>query len=284
MLADVRAQPPNQDHGCDIERSDGDLPDMTAIIHALMLHSELITRNHMIYLIADNRQVPHYSAGVFVLEAARFLCPKQRFALIDNDCVPVTLFEMQDLIELAHRQLQWVDLVGYARAESGLSHGIDMLLFTEAHLEYNAGLVISIGSGHRSSPLERRSSSAMLAQELQECRLTLVSRARPPATPSEAAVNGTMFTPFVGVPMQNALDLCVVWSLYGLYACKNFWPCPKSNPAKMSCWAETHTVAHQLGQSHFRAGGPVSAPHVRRPMYSHITARGAPVPSWHVVK
>ena len=35
-----------------------------------------------------------------------------------------------------------------------------------------------------------------------------------------------MFTPFVGVPMQSALDLCVVWSLYGLY----FWPCPKLNP------------------------------------------------------
>ena len=128
----------------------------------------------------------------------------------------MTLFEVQDLIELAHRQLQWVDLVGYARTESGPSHGIGMLLFTEAHLEYNAGLVISIGSSHRSSPLERKPNSAMLAKELQAYRLTLVSRARPPVTLSETAVNGTMFTPFVGVPMQNGLDLCVVWSLYGL--------------------------------------------------------------------
>ena len=29
-------------------------------------------------------------------EAARFLYPAQHFALIDNDCVPVTLFEVQD--------------------------------------------------------------------------------------------------------------------------------------------------------------------------------------------
>ena len=33
-----------------------------------------------------------------------------------------------------------------------------------------------------------------------------------------------MFTPFVGVPMQSALDLCVAWSVYGLYMCQNFWP------------------------------------------------------------
>ena len=30
--------------------------------------------------------------------------------------------------------------------------------------------------------------------------------------------------------MQTALDLCIVWSLYGLYMCKNFWPCPATNP------------------------------------------------------
>ena len=58
------------------------------------------------------RKVPYYWAGVFVLEAARFLYPAQHFALIDNDCVPVTLFEVQDLLQLAHQQHQWVDLLG----------------------------------------------------------------------------------------------------------------------------------------------------------------------------
>ena len=62
MLSDVRAQPPKQDQGYDTDETDGDLPDMTAIIHTLMLHRELITRNQMIYLIVDNRKpdaVPH---------------------------------------------------------------------------------------------------------------------------------------------------------------------------------------------------------------------------------
>ena len=273
VLSDVRAQPPKRDEGYDTQEAEGDLPDMTAIIHTLMLHRELITSNHMIYLIVDNRlpaavphwpafaawwasrrclvgpqeeatevlwvcadattglhKIPYYWAGVFVLEAARFLYPAQHFALIDNDCVPVTLFEVQDLLQLAHQQHQWVDLIGCVRPESRSCPGIGMLLFTEAHLEYNAGLVISIGNRHKNSPMEHETGAAALAKSLQACRLALVSRARPPIDPSEAAVNGTMFTPFVGVPMQTALDLCMVWSLYGLYMCKHFWPCPVTNP------------------------------------------------------
>ena len=50
VLADVRAQPPKLDRGYATQQKDaeGDLPDMTAIIHMLMLHRELIVRSHMI--------------------------------------------------------------------------------------------------------------------------------------------------------------------------------------------------------------------------------------------
>ena len=36
-----------------------------------------------------------------------------------------------------------------------------------------------------------------------------------------------------GVPMRTALDLCIVWSLYGLYMCKHFWPCPAMSTADL---------------------------------------------------
>ena len=228
---------------------------MTAIIHALMLHRELITRNQMIYLIVDNRKpeaVPHWPAFAawwasrrclvgpqeeatdvlwvcadntslllgrsFVLEAARFLYPKQHFALIDNDCVPVTLFEAQDLIELAHQQLQWVDLIGHARAEADACRGRGMLLFTEAHLEYNAGLVISIGRSHKSSPLEGKPTSATLAKELHAYRLALVSRARPPITPSETAIKwdhvySLCWGPNAKCP-RPVCSLVIVWVIF----------------------------------------------------------------------
>ena len=276
VLSDVRAQPSKKDDGYATLEAEGDLPDMTAIIHTLMLHRDFIMSNQMIYLIVDNRtpadvphwpafaawwasrrclvgpqeeatdilwvcadattglhKIPYYWAGVFVLEAARFLYPAQHFALIDNDCVPVTLFEVQDLLQLAHQQHQWVDLIGCVRSESSSCAGIGMLLFTEAHLEYNAGLVISIGNRSKHSPLEYETTAVALAKSLQERRLALVSRARPPVNPSDTAISGTMFTPFVGIAMQTALDLCMVWSLYGLYMRKHFWPSPVTSPDEL---------------------------------------------------
>ena len=186
-------------------------------------------------------KVPYYWAGVFVLEAARFLYPAQHFALIDNDCVPVTLFEVQDLLQLAHQQHQWVDLIGCVRSESSSCAGIGTLLFTEAHLEYNAGLVISIGNRSKHSPLEYDTTASALAKNLQAGRLALVSRARPPVNPSDTAISGTMFTPFVGIAMQTALDLCVVWSLYGLYM-STFGLAP--SPARMNLVLAVQSSGH----------------------------------------
>ena len=57
---------------------------------------------------------PRLLGWVFVLEVARFMYPQQHFGLVDNDCVPVTLFEVPDLVALATSQMQWIDLVGLA--------------------------------------------------------------------------------------------------------------------------------------------------------------------------
>ena len=140
VLSDVRAQPSKKDDGYATLEAEGDLPDTTAIIQTLMLHRDFIMSNQMIYLIVDNRMptdVPHWPAfaawwasrrclvgpqeeatdilwvcadattGLHKIPyywAARFLYPAQHSALIDNDCVPVTLFEVQDLLQLAHQQ------------------------------------------------------------------------------------------------------------------------------------------------------------------------------------
>ena len=128
----------------------------------------------------DVSDVPYYWAGVFVLEAARFLYPRQHFGLVDTDCVPVTLFETQDLISLAESQFQWTDSVGHAPDEHSNKSKVGMLLFTEAHLEYNAGLVISIGSTGRPSPINQFSTAETLADDLADYRHQLLAMARPP--------------------------------------------------------------------------------------------------------
>ena len=174
------------------------------------------------------RAVPYYWAGVFVLEAARFLFPKVHFGLVDNDCVPVTLFEVKDLIALAESQFRWPDLVGF-RADPDLAESkVGMILLTEAHLEYNAGLVSSIGSTHRPSPIEATSMAENLAEELEDYRQQLLAMAAPPECPTDASQGGSLFTPLIGVPMENSLDLAVVWALYRTYMCYQFWPTPCS--------------------------------------------------------
>ena len=40
-------------------------------------------------------KVPPTWAGTYILDACVFLFPSINFALIDSDCVPVTLFEIQ---------------------------------------------------------------------------------------------------------------------------------------------------------------------------------------------
>ena len=40
-----------------------------------------------------------------------------------------------------------------------------------------------------------------------------------------------MFTPLVGVPMENSLDLVIVWAMYGSFTCKTFWPIPNTGPS-----------------------------------------------------
>ena len=67
--------------------------------------------------------------------------PQQHFGLVDNDCVPVTLFEVPDLIALATSQMQWIDLVGMAPDDPKHNDKVGLLLVTEAHLECNVGLV-----------------------------------------------------------------------------------------------------------------------------------------------
>ena len=103
---------------------------------------------------------------------------------MDNDCVPVTLFEVQDLLQLAHQQHQWVDLMGCVRLESSSCAGTGMLLFTEAHLDIMQ--VWSFRQAIAASTVRWSDTTAStLAKNLQAGRLALVSRARPPVNPSD---------------------------------------------------------------------------------------------------
>ena len=78
--------------------------------------------------------MPHIWAGVFVLLVARFLFPSINIALVDTDCVPVSLFEIEDLT---------LTPPGGISVSDQPTPG--MILFSEEFHDMNACLVVSIG-------------------------------------------------------------------------------------------------------------------------------------------
>ena len=95
-----------------------------------------------------------------------------------------------------------------------------MLLFMEAHLEYNAGLVISIGSANRPSPTEPTSVAEHLAEELEDYRQQLLAMAAPPDCPTEASQGGVPVHPAHwsanGKLARLGGSVGIVWHLYAL--------------------------------------------------------------------
>ena len=50
----------------------------------------------------------------------------------------------------------------------------------------------------------------------------------------------------MGVPIENSLDITVVWALYGTFMCHNFWPMPRSG----------NTVSGPGGEDLRQSSGP----------------------------
>ena len=106
-------------------------------------------------------------AGTFVLAALVFLFPKTQFVLLDSDCVPVTLFEIEELWALTTQALSLCHMSDQSGGADGPAHkarktrrdeeeedkGQRVILVTEPHTDINAGFVVILGSEH-DSPLD----------------------------------------------------------------------------------------------------------------------------------
>ena len=113
-------------------------------------------------------------AGTFVLAGMVALYPNIHFALIDNDCLPLTLFEITELWQLADPRVlplgtkvtnvETTSRDGEPTVTEGTTHPHKrarrdpcpgtlppqgVILFTEPHSELNAGLVVVCASRHQ---------------------------------------------------------------------------------------------------------------------------------------
>ena len=88
----------------------------------------------------------HYTwAGAAALEALCLMFPTVNFALIDSDCVPTSLFEIAELVNLMTDKASRAEAMQHNTMASSNQCPPAVLLATEAKAELNAGLIIVTG-------------------------------------------------------------------------------------------------------------------------------------------
>ena len=171
--------------------------------------------------------IPYYWTGPLLLSIARWMFPSCHIALIDNDCVPLALFEMQDLLKLSQQLPEWRSLL---EETPEIPPQIGMILVTEPHFEHNAGLVISPAS-ERMAP-ELTLPVEQISDHFQACLADFLSSSKPPTDPTEAATSGLLHTPLLGVPCSDTLHHCLAWATLGIYMIHTMWPPPRRRPGQ----------------------------------------------------
>ena len=158
---------------------------------------------------------------------ARWLFPSCHIALIDNDCIPLSLFEITDLLKLSQQLPEWRTLI---EGDDDSPIQIGMLLVTEPHFEHNAGLVISPASDlfapDLSAPVDK------LSEQFLACLAEFLNTSQPPSNPTAAATSGLLHTPLLGVRCTDSLHHCLAWAILGVFMVHTMWPLPKRHPGQ----------------------------------------------------
>ena len=202
-------------------------------------------------------------AGTFVLAALCLVFPGLHIVLLDSDCVPVTLFEVEDLWQEAKRlqhcgfpgpvpTSSWAgglntDQVDQSTQPKPKEQGV--ILVTEHNAEVNAGFAVLRGSNHAPPLLEEdwqsiplgsgesqdlaiRKYKQKLVSEYWKLVSTMASHGRDDRdmTPSECQAwiqTGLALTPFCGHVMNTSLEWAVAWSLVGEWTTRTIFlpPC-----------------------------------------------------------
>ena len=107
---------------------------------------ERTTAIHFPISAATGLQGVHYTwAGPVVLEALCLAFPTINFVLTDTDCVPTSLFEVAELVNLLVDKTTRAITMQHHTMASSTNSPPAVLLATEAKAELNAGLVIVTG-------------------------------------------------------------------------------------------------------------------------------------------
>ena len=201
-------------------------------------------------------------AGTFVLAALVFLFPKTHFILLDSDCVPVALFEVEELWALTSEPLS-CQAPAPGSGTDGPAHKARktrqdeeeqvkeprVILVTEPHTDINAGFVVIFGSQH-SAPLDMESidqqcsqiKDSDLAEWWEEVATTAYKKYRaltleylcnysdPTFLSSEeqgqVLQSGLALSPIAWARTRHTVDWAITWALVGEWASRELFPPP----------------------------------------------------------
>ena len=221
---------------------------------------EKTTAIHVPISAATGLQGVHYTwAGPVVLEALCLAFPTTNFVLTDTDCVPTSLFEVAELVNLLVDKTTKAITMQHHTMASSTNSPPAVLLATEAKAELNAGLIII--TGHKPTQSEDASmdpsSDVEMRPEEQETRAhksrkianphrspeewveeLIASRARflattaVPEDPVAAVQGGLLLTPLAGTIAKTPLDWAHAWAILGEWAGIVAFPIPENGQWK----------------------------------------------------
>ena len=227
---------------------------------------EKTTAIHFPISAATGLQGVHYTwAGAVVLEALCLVFPTVNFVLTDTDCVPTSLFEVAELVNLLVDKTTRAIMMQHHTMASSTQCPPAVLLATEARAELNAGLVIV--TGHKPTQPEdasmeppsepdvchleqeppagdgtRAHKARKLAPacktptewvaELAASRARFLSTSAVPDDPVGAVQGGLILTPLAGAIAKTPLDWAHAWAILGEWAGVVAFPIPENGEWK----------------------------------------------------
>ena len=214
---------------------------------------EKTTAIHFPISAATGLQGVHYTwAGPVVLEALCLAFPTINFVLTDTDCVPTSLFEVAELVNLLVDKTTRAITMQHHTMASSTNSPPAVLLATEAKAELNAGLVIVTehkptqsedarmeppsdvemrpkeqeaaieedARAHKSRKIANpRKSPEEWVAELIASRTRFLATTAVPDDPVGAVQGGLLLTPLAGTIAKTPLDWAHAWAILGECRC-----------------------------------------------------------------
>ena len=179
-----------------------------------------------------------------------YLFPGKNFVLIDTDCVPTSLFEVEELARLMlAREDETKDF-----GPSSLNSQADppcpamVMLCSEAKAEINAGMII-VASCKLMAPHARAASANAMVMGLMASRRRYVNNKCPEPNYDDIAMSGLLWTPLLATQAVVPLHWAHAWALLGEWSGHICFPLPAASEGAKYHWPR-HGTTDVLGEQY----------------------------------